>query len=212
VIPRCGTEAAPGDVLGVILAGGRSSRMGGLDKGGLMLADRPMISHVVARFAPQVGRLVLNAAPDSYPSIDLPHVPDPIAGQPGPLTGLLAAMRWAEVHASDTRWIATVPVDAPFLPADLVARLMGALRQAPDADIAYAASPNGPQPVFVLADRALAGRLEQDLMAGTASRVGNWIRRQKCVAVAFGEDSAFANINTPADLVEAAAQVAPNSE
>lgn len=182
--------------------------MGGIDKGGLMLGDRPMIAHVIARFLPQVGHLVLNAAADAYPSVDLPHVPDSVPGRPGPLTGLLAAMRWAETHAPDIRWIVAVPVDAPFLPNDLTARLQDALKQTPPAEIAYAVSPNGPQPVFVLADRRLADRLERDLRSGAASRVGHWLRQQRCIAVAFPDDAPFANINTPSDLLDAAARIA----
>lgn len=193
-------------ILGVILAGGKSSRMGGVDKGGLMLAGRSMVTHVIERFRPQVGRLILNAPLDRYADVDLPHAPDPVAGQPGPLTGLLAGMRWAQVHAPETDFVATVPIDTPFLPDDVVARLLTAFSQE-TIEIAYAVSPAGPQPVFVVARITLAETLERDLIAGEASRVGDWIRRQRYAAVHFPHDDAFANINSPDDLAAAEARI-----
>lgn len=197
-------STSPG-LLGVILAGGKSSRMGGIDKGGVTLAGRPMIHRVIDRFAPQVARLVVNAPDDRYPDVDLPRAPDTLAGQPGPLTGVLAGMRWAEVHAPEVEFVATTPVDTPFLPQDIVARLHAAISKS--VDIAYAVSPAGPQPVFVVARIGLARSLERDLTAGDASRVGDWIRRQNHIAVPFPDDDAFANINSPEDMASAEARL-----
>lgn len=190
-------------ILGVILAGGRSTRMGGLAKGDVMLGGRPMIAHVIDRFRPQVGGLILNAPHDRYVDVTLTHVPDPVAGQPGPLAGLLAGMHWAEVHAPETEFVATAPVDTPFLPDDVVARLVAAFTPPAAIDIAYAASPAGPQPVFVVARIALAAALERDLKAGAASRVGDWIRRQRHAVAAFATDECFANVNSPDELAAA---------
>jgi molybdopterin-guanine dinucleotide biosynthesis protein A len=220
-------------VVGVVLAGGKSSRMGGIDKGGLMLAGRSMVAHVIDRFRPQVARLVLNAPLDRYVDVALPHAPDPVAGQPGPLTGLLAGMHWAQAHAPQAEFVATVPVDTPFLPDDVVARLLAAFtlpehfqekwtsvfrpemrqnKEIETIDIAYAVSPTGPQPVFVVARIALAETLERDLVAGEASRVGDWIRQQRYAAVRFPHDDAFANINSPDDLAAAEARIIATGE
>lgn len=194
-----------GAIVGLVLAGGLSRRMGGNDKGGQLLAGRPMIAHVIERLRPQVGRLLLNADRGHYDAIDLPRVEDPVEGKPGPLVGLLAGLRWAAMANPPARWVATVPVDAPFFPLDLVKRLSSA-RATDEAEIAFATTPAGPQPVFILADIGLADRLERDLKAGTASRVGDWLRRQRSVEVRFDDEAAFANINRPEDLAAAEAR------
>src|SRR5689334_23243300 len=117
-----------GDVTGVILAGGLSRRMGGGDKGLLALGSAPMLDHVIARLAPQVARLVLNANgdPGRFRPFGLPVVADTVDGFVGPLAGVLAGLRWAKAHSTSSH-IVTVSADAPFLPQDLVARLRGGL-------------------------------------------------------------------------------------
>src|SRR5262245_65939466 len=120
-------------VTGVILAGGRSRRMGGGDKGLLELAGRPMLAHVVCRMRPQVKALIINANGDAsrFAPLGLPVVPDTIGGFVGPLAGVLAGMRWSVAHVPSTRWIATAAGDAPLLPADLVDKMMRAVAARP---------------------------------------------------------------------------------
>eukprot|EP01037_Dinobryon_pediforme_P021134 gene21134-21924_t len=153
--------------------------MHGLDKGLLPLAGSPIISRVIARARPQVARLILNANgdPARFSGLALDIAADPVPGFPGPLAGLLAAMRWAEAHDPHLTHIATFAADTPFLPLDLVVRLDAALAETPGAIIAVARSPTGIQPVFALVPVALADRLAADLVSGTARRVLAWLQQ-----------------------------------
>ena len=123
-----GVDENDGTVVGVILAGGLSRRMGGGDKCLHPLAGRPMLDHVIDRFAPQVSRLALNANgdPARFAAWPLPVIPDIIKGHAGPLAGVLTAMAWAKQSSPSVQWVATVAADTPFLPADLVSSLMSA--------------------------------------------------------------------------------------
>jgi len=116
---------APG-VAGVLLAGGKSQRMGGGDKCLRPLGGRPLLAHVIERVRPQLRDLVLNANgdPARFASFGLPVAPDTIPDFAGPLAGVLAGMDWAAANAPDCPWIVTIPADSPFLPGDLVARLL----------------------------------------------------------------------------------------
>jgi molybdopterin-guanine dinucleotide biosynthesis protein A len=194
-------------VTGVILAGGRSRRMGGGDKGLLELAGRPMLAHVVCRMRPQVKALIVNANgdPSRFAPLGLPVVPDTIGGFVGPLAGVLAGMRWSAAHAPATRWIATAAGDAPLLPADLVDKMVRALEDRPGA-IALAQSHGELHPVIGLWPLALADDLEGQLRAGMR-KVLNWTDRHGIVAVPFpptrvcGLDiDPFFNANTPLEL------------
>jgi molybdopterin-guanine dinucleotide biosynthesis protein A len=119
-------------VTGALLAGGRSSRMGGREKGMLAVAGKPMLAHVIARLAPQVGRIVINANgdPARFAGFRLPVVADVLEGYAGPLAGLHACLAWARAETPEARYVATVPIDTPFLPTDMVARLLAALQEA----------------------------------------------------------------------------------
>jgi len=194
-------------VTGVILAGGRSKRMGGGDKGLLELAGRPMLVHVVCRMRPQVEALIINANgdPGRFAPLGLPVVPDTIGGFVGPLAGVLAGMRWSAANAPTTRWIATAAGDAPLLPADLVAKMMRAVEGRPGA-IALAQSHGELHPVIGLWPVALADDLEEQLRAGVR-KVLNWTDRHGTIAVQFppigvcGLDiDPFFNANTPLEL------------
>jgi molybdopterin-guanine dinucleotide biosynthesis protein A len=194
-------------VTGVILAGGRSRRMGGGDKGLLELAGRPMMAHVVCRMRPQVGALIINANgnPSRFASLQLPVVPDTIGDFVGPLAGVLAGMRWASAHAPASSWIATAAGDAPLLPADLVDRMVRAVEARP-ASIALAQSHGELHPVIGLWPLALADDLEDQLRAGVR-KVLQWTGRHGTVAVPFpptrvcGLDiDPFFNANTPGEL------------
>ena len=192
-----------GDLPGVVLAGGRSSRLGGGDKGLRLLAGQPMLARVVARMAAQCAPLALNANgdPARFAATGLAILPDPVAGQPGPLAGVLAAMDWAA--GLGAAQVVTVAVDTPFLPEDLVERLAAA------GEFALAASPDGAgavrsHPVCGLWPVALRDRLRADLLAGER-RVGRWAAARGAVPVVWpgGAADPFRNINTPEDLAAA---------
>src|SRR5689334_12941925 len=116
----------PSDITAVVLAGGQGRRMGGVDKGLVALDDKPMVAHVIARLAPQVGAIVINANQniDRYAALGHPVVSDEVGGFAGPLAGLHAGMAYATAP-----YVVTSPCDSPFLPEDLVARLGQALER-----------------------------------------------------------------------------------
>jgi molybdenum cofactor guanylyltransferase len=185
-------------VAGLILAGGLGSRMGGVDKGLVELAGRPMVAHVLERFRPQVGELFINANrnAEAYAGFGVPVVADRVEGFVGPLAGLDAGLHAA---SPDCEWVATCPCDSPFLPLELVARLLAAA-QAADAKVAMARSGGQTQPVFLLAHRNTAASLAAYL-AGGGRKIDRWVEKERHVIVDFDDcPEAFANINTPEEL------------
>lgn len=205
------------DVIGVVLAGGLSSRMGGGDKGLRDLAGRPMLAHVIDRLRPQVGSLIINANgdPARFAAFGLPVVPDTIAGHIGPLAGILAGMRWAAANTA-ARWIVTVSGDAPVLPANLVAQFMAAVADRPGG-IALAQSCSELHPVIGLWPITLATSLEDELARGTR-KVLHWAERHSLVPVAFSPTRAggvdidpFFNANTPQELEQLRAMLSKTS-
>ncbi|MGE0668657.1 MAG: molybdenum cofactor guanylyltransferase MobA [Sphingomonadales bacterium] len=195
-------EATSG-VLGVILAGGLSRRMGGGDKALLPLAGRPVLRHVIDRLAPQVGRLMLNANgdPRRWKPFALPVIGDTVAAYPGPLAGLLAAMEWAARHAPSFGWVATVPCDSPFLPRDLVARLHEAVGDSPAA---IASSGGRLHPVAGLFHMRLRDPLSH-FLAGGGRRAAEWAEGVGARVAEFPASpiDPFFNINTPEELAHA---------
>lgn len=190
---------------GVILAGGRSSRMG-TDKAQLSLGGDTILGHVLRRLTPQVRSVALNASADFPNPLGLRLVPDTLPGQLGPLTGILAAMQSQKDAAASH--VLTVPCDSPFLPLDLAARLQ---REVTGAEvIAVAASDNRTHPVFALWPVALADDLEAWLRNPDNRRINAFLRRHRVETVEFpllqtqsGSLDPFLNINTPDDLAEA---------
>ena len=150
------------NITGVILAGGRARRMGGLDKGLIPFGERPLVAWVIAALRPQVGHILINANrnTEAYAALGYKVVADRIAGFPGPLAGIATAMVVAE-----TPWILTLPCDGPYPPADLAQRLARALFQE-DAEIALARDAERIQPVPALLPVGLAPRLHRNLAAG----------------------------------------------
>src|SRR6187399_1776172 len=141
----------PVNILGLLLAGGLSRRMGGGDKALRPLGGRTLIDHVIDRIAPQVAGLVLNANgdPDRFAAFGLPVVGDSIPDFAGPLAGILAGLDWAAKHKPEMAWLVSVPGDCPFLPRDLVRCLHHArLEQA--MPLACAKSGNWRHPVAAL--------------------------------------------------------------
>jgi molybdopterin-guanine dinucleotide biosynthesis protein A len=187
----------------VVLAGGRGLRLGGGDKPLRLLDGRPLLDHVLDRLRPQAGPVAINANgdPARFSAWALPVIADPIAGQPGPLAGVRAAMRGAREPDAQAQTVLTVPGDTPFLPLDLVARL----RAAPPGRIAQAESAGRRHPVVALWPLALEQVLAAAL-AGGDHRVGFWSAQLGAVAVPFAADPTdpFLNVNTPDDLQTAA--------
>ncbi len=188
-------------VTGIVLAGGQGRRMGGVDKGLIVLDGRPMVAHVLERLVPQVGDVLINANQNAerYAAFGHPVVADAIAGFAGPLAGLHAGLERA------TREFAvTVPCDSPFLPADLVRRLGAALSER-EAQLAVAKTFDQPHPVFCLVRRDVLPHLAAFLEAG-GRKIDAWYATLAVVEVAFDDESAaFRNINTADELASARA-------
>lgn len=188
-------------ITGVVLCGGLGRRMGGVDKGLVVLDNRTLVEHVIARFAPQVDTLLLNANrhPERYAQFGHRVVPDTLDGWLGPLAGLHTAMR----HAT-TPLIASAPCDTPFLPHDLVARLRAPLDVDPEVEIAVARALGRVHPICCVARRALVDSLEVALAAGE-HRVVAWQGTRRTTYVDFDDaPTAFENLNTPGDVITAA--------
>ncbi len=186
-------------ITGLVLAGGRGSRMGGVDKGLQLFRGKPLVRHAIDRFAPQVGTLMINANQnlDQYRAFGFPVRSDSLAGFAGPLAGLQAGL----AHCM-TPYLATVPCDSPFLPTDLVARLAEGLASR-RAQLAMAltagASRPQPQPVFCLLRADLLPQLDRYLEQG-GRKVDSWYRSLDLAEVVFPDEAAFRNINTLEEL------------
>jgi molybdopterin-guanine dinucleotide biosynthesis protein A len=184
------------DVTGLILAGGRATRMGGVDKGLVEINRKPMVQHVIDRLRPQVGALIISANRnlDQYALLATRVVADENAehdSHAGPMAGMLAGLR-----AATTDWVACAPCDAPRLPLDLVARLATGIG---DSGAAVARTADGMQPVFCLLRTNLAADLGRRLRDGE-HKAEAWLRSVDAVAVDFDDASAFANLNSIEDL------------
>ena len=193
------------DVLGVILAGGQATRMGGGDKCLLEIGGETALSRIIRRLSPQVAQICLNANgdPARFAAYGLPVRADAQAGFAGPLSGVLAGLDWAADQGAAR--IVTVAGDTPFFPGDLVARLVAAAEDAA-TPLAMAVTPDpergqSRQPTFGLWTVALRDDLRGALAAGTRKIVA-WTGPHGCAAAEF--DTApydpFFNVNTPGDL------------
>jgi len=194
-------------VIGLLLAGGQSRRMGGGDKTLRVLGGVSLLERVIERLRPQVDALVLNANgdPARFAEFALPVVADSVPDFGGPLAGVLAGLDWAAVHRPDSTFIASVATDAPFLPADLVARLTTA-RNAAGADLACASSAGRTHPVFGLWPLRLREDLRRAIVDDGIRKVDEWTARHRLVTVPFADRpiDPFFNANRPEDLQAAA--------
>jgi molybdopterin-guanine dinucleotide biosynthesis protein A len=187
-------------VAGMILAGGLSRRMGGGDKALVDLGGQPMIGHVIARIRPQASALAIgaNGNPARFARFGLPVLPDPIEGFAGPLAGVLAGLQWARQIGA--QFLVTAPADNPFLPSDLVRRLLDCIGT---AEGAVARSRGILQPTAALWRASLARDLAAWLCDENRRAVHDWIEARRTVTVDFPDDEngdRFFNVNTPADL------------
>ncbi len=188
------------DITGVILTGGRGSRLGGKDKGLVEVAERPLIQHVIDRFKPQVNDLFINANRNisRYRALGYPVIPDVIEGFAGPLAGIAAVL-----ESCNSPYMAICPCDSPFLPLDLVAKLASPVVHS-EATVSVVIGGGRPQPVFALISRQLQDSLK-DYLASGGRKIMSWYRQQKLVEVDFGRDALpFVNINSPDELADAA--------
>jgi len=189
--------------LGVILAGGQATRMGGGDKGLLKLGNQTILDHVISRLSPQVADLALNANgdPDRFSGLGLVVIHDTIEGFAGPLAGVLAGLDWAFRKGADH--IVTAAADTPFFPADLAPQLMVAAEDA-GKPIALARTENGRHPTFGLWPVALRQDLRQSLQDGTR-KVVQWTDAHGTAYADFPSEGfdPFFNVNTPDDLAAA---------
>jgi molybdopterin molybdotransferase len=184
----------------LVLAGGRGSRMGHVDKGLQPFRGMTMVAHVLQRLAPQVGAIAINANQNlpAYAAFGVPVWPDETTGFAGPLAGLEAGLR----HCA-TPYLVTAPCDSPFVPGDLAARLFDAL-QSQGADIALAVTQEAgmrkqPHPVFCLVKTSLLPVLSQYLLEG-GRKMDGWYAGLKVAEVLFEDSDAFRNINTLDEL------------
>jgi molybdopterin-guanine dinucleotide biosynthesis protein A len=194
-----------GAVVGVLLAGGQSRRMGGGDKSLRRLGGRLILDRVIDRLRPQVGQLILNANgdPGRFAATGLPVVADSVEDFAGPLAGVLAGLDWAAANARSALWIATAATDAPFLPRDLVRRFVVATEEG--ADLVCAASHGRSHPVIGLWPVRLREELRRALIDEDVRKVDVWTARYRLAVVDFTADPVdpFFNVNTPEDLAAA---------
>lgn len=197
-------------IVGVLLAGGLSRRMGGGDKSLKLLGGHTLLDHAAARLRPQVSSLIINANgdPGRFAEFGLSVVPDPIPDFAGPLAGVLAGLSWARQHRPETRWIATAACDTPFFPENMVAVLHEAAGDIYPI-IVLAASGGRIHPVFGLWPTALADELRAALDGGMR-KVLDWAGHRRTAiaefppAVAGGQTiDPFFNANRPEELLEA---------
>lgn len=194
-------------IYGLILAGGEGRRMGGADKALLQLAGRPLLAHVADRFEPQVERLALsaNGDPARFAAFGYPVLADEDTARLGPMAGLLAGLDW--LAATGGTHLATVSVDTPFLPCDLVPRLL----MAADATsgLAIAESQGRAHPTCGLWPIGLRAPLRAALSAGER-RIGHWAASHGAAHAVFAgtDPDPFFNLNQLDDLARAEAWLA----
>ena len=183
-------------ITGLILAGGKGSRMGGVDKGLQAFRGKRLVDHVYERLAPQVGGIIINANQnqEEYRSFGVRVVSDAIGGFAGPLAGFHAGL-----SVSKRPFLASVPCDSPFLPEDLIARLYARIDET-GAELAVAKTGNQPHPVFSLMRRGVLDHLS-DFLKGGGRKIDAWYATLNVVEVAFDDEpEAFSNINTLEEL------------
>nr|WP_314862937.1 molybdenum cofactor guanylyltransferase MobA [uncultured Undibacterium sp.] len=190
-------------ITGLILAGGRGTRMGQVQKGLQLLHGEPMLNHVLRRLRPQVGKIIISANQDLeiYSAYGYPVVSDEISDYAGPLAGLHTGLLGCK-----TPYLVSAPCDSPFLPDNLVENLAHALikNQAQLAVVTALDSESEPtqmraQPVFSLMESGLASNLQSFLENG-GRKVTAWYANLRIVEVAFEDAASFRNINTLAEL------------
>lgn len=188
-------------ITGLILAGGKASRMNGVNKALVPFLGRPMLAQVIERLAPQVNQILVNTNQDfdQFKPFDFPLISDETTEFAGPLAGLHVGLK-----ASQDEWVLSVPCDSPLLPKDLAKRLLDAV-QTQQADIAIAKTDVQNHPVFCLCKKSLCDDLAAYLKQG-GRKVREWQRLHQCVEVHFEDEYNFSNVNTFDELAKLEAQ------
>lgn len=178
--------------------------MGAVDKALLPFAGAPLLSQVIARLEPQVEAVALSANGDAgrFAGFGLPVLADGVAM--GPLSGVLAGLRWAEARGATA--VLTVPVDGPFLPGDLCPRLCLAAETSPSG-LAIARSGGRVHPTYGLWPVGLAGALATFLASGVKPKLMDFAGQHAAAVADFADEAAFMNLNTPDDLSRAKAML-----
>jgi len=193
------TSISKDQITGLMLAGGKGTRMGHIDKGLQPIDGSTLAALSLRRLKPQVASLLINANRnlDTYAQFGYPVLQDEIPGHAGPLAGMHAGLGQCK-----TPYLLTVPCDTPGFPEDLGQRLASAMRLAA-ADVAFAVTgeSGAPElhPVFCLMKTALLPSLDEYLRTG-GRKVAGWLLQQPCAQAHFADHEAFMNINTPQDL------------
>lgn len=198
--PRDFTVESSARITGLILAGGKGSRMGGVDKGLQNFRGRRLVDHVYERLAPQVGGVIINANQnhDEYRTFGVRVVSDALRENAGGFAGPLAGLH-AGLSVSKRPFLASVPCDSPFLPADLVERLFARI-DATGAELAVAKTGDQPHPVFSLVRRGVLDHLTEFLKGG-GRKIDAWYATLNVVEVPFDDEAVgFSNINTLEEL------------
>jgi molybdenum cofactor guanylyltransferase len=193
-------------ILGLVLAGGLARRMGGGDKARIRIGGKTILARVLERLTPQCTRVILNANgdPARFADTGLPVVPDSVPDFAGPLAGILAGLDWAAAHAPEIADVVSVPGDCPFLPRDLVPRLLAA-RQSAGLPLACARSGDWRHPVVGLWPVTLRDDLRKAVVEEDLRKIEAWTARHG-VAIADWPDAPvdpFFNVNTPEDAAQA---------
>ncbi len=193
-------------MIGIVLAGGLASRLGGGDKGGRLVRGRTILDHVVTTMRRQCAGLVINASGDAarFAPYGASVVADDLRGHPGPLAGILAGLDWVARERPEDAFAVTVPTDAPFLPDDLVARL-SEVQAATGAQIVCARSGGRSHHVVALWSVALRHDLRRALTVDDVRQVRRFVERHGAATADWPVTpyDPFTNVNTPDDLREA---------
>lgn len=182
------------EITGLVLSGGKSSRMG-RDKGLILFKNIPLFMHSVTRLSPQVGTIFVNANQNlsDYQKEGLPVITDNPMRFDGPLSGFLTGLRHCK-----TPYLLVVPCDSPFFPMDLASRLATQLL-ADESDLAFVITKEKWQPVFALIKKETMPKLIS-FLESKERKIETWYRKMKTSRVNFDDESAFYNINTLYDL------------
>ncbi|WP_373237646.1 molybdenum cofactor guanylyltransferase MobA [Cohaesibacter celericrescens] len=192
--------------VGAVLAGGQATRMGGLDKPFINISGKSLLDRCVDRLSIQADSVIVSANGDlNRFDTDLPVVADTFADFAGPLAGILSAMRWTQANAPHAFWVASVAVDTPFFPEDLVCRFVMAMG-GPAPSVVLAQSGENIHPTFGLWPVALADDLEDFLKSGER-KVRVWAEKHNCCHAVFGgiaiddlDIDPFFNVNNREDI------------
>ncbi len=200
-------------IVGVLLAGGQSRRMGGGDKCLIEIDGKSVLQRVIDRIQPAVGTIVLNANGNTsrFDSYGMTVIPDSVGGFAGPLAGVLTGMEWAAAHHPACTHIATIPTDGPFLPKDLIERLWAPIAR-DEADLTCAESGGRRHPVIGIWPCALHENLRHALEVEDIRKVDRWTARFRVASVSFSTDpfDPFFNMNHPDDIETAEAMARRN--